>query len=61
MRPRCVNCKKLWPHDAVDVVICTFTCTFCAACAVTFLDLVCPKCLSTFQKHLIWPKSFLAE
>ncbi|WP_460852208.1 DUF1272 domain-containing protein [Nocardioides montaniterrae] len=44
MRPSCECCDVDLPPDSADAVICTFECTWCAACAHQCLDDVCPNC-----------------
>ena len=43
MRPDCERCGVDLPADAGGAFICSFECTFCAACAHA-LDELCPKC-----------------
>lgn len=44
LRPNCEYCDKdLAPH-ASDARICSYACTFCAACVETILFNVCPNC-----------------
>lgn len=35
LRPNCEWCDKDLPPDAPDARICSYECTFCAACAET--------------------------
>jgi hypothetical protein len=42
MRETCERCDAPLPHGA-EAVICSYECTFCAACSVA-LDGVCPNC-----------------
>ncbi len=44
LRPNCECCDKDLPNGAADALICTFECTFCAACAATHLGGRCPNC-----------------
>ena len=44
MRPGCECCDKDLPADAPGALVCSFECTFCAACAATVLKGVCPNC-----------------
>ena len=44
LRPGCECCDKDLPPDATDAKICSFECTFCAACAEGKLDGFCPNC-----------------
>ena len=43
MRPDCERCGVDLPADAGGAFICSFECTFCAACAEA-LDDRCPNC-----------------
>ncbi len=43
MRPDCERCGMALPADAPGAFICSFECTFCAACAEA-LDDRCPNC-----------------
>lgn len=44
MRPGCECCDKDLPADARGAYICSFECTFCAACAEGKLGGRCPNC-----------------
>lgn len=44
MRPHCESCGKDLPAQSTEARICSFECTFCAACAETKLHGVCPNC-----------------
>ena len=44
MRPGCECCDRDLPADAGGAFVCSFECTFCAACADTVLKGVCPNC-----------------
>ena len=44
LRPNCECCDRDLPPDATDARICTFECTFCAACASGQLGGICPNC-----------------
>jgi hypothetical protein len=44
LRPSCECCDKSLAPDATDARICSFECTFCAACAETVLEGRCPNC-----------------
>ena len=44
LRPGCECCDKDLPPDAADARICSFECTFCAACAVKLPGGLCPNC-----------------
>ena len=43
MRPDCERCGTDLPAEAPGAFICSFECTFCAACAEA-LDDLCPNC-----------------
>jgi hypothetical protein len=43
MRPDCERCGADLPAEAPGAFICSFECTFCAACAEA-LDDRCPNC-----------------
>jgi hypothetical protein len=44
LKPSCECCDADLPPDAPDARICSFECTFCAACADTRLAGRCPNC-----------------
>jgi hypothetical protein len=44
LRPNCECCDRDLPPETPDARICSFECTFCAACAQTVLRGVCPNC-----------------
>jgi hypothetical protein len=44
LRPSCECCQRELPADSADARICSFECTFCAACADTRLGGICPNC-----------------
>ena len=44
LRPNCECCDRDLPADGGDARICSFECTFCAACAETKLKGRCPNC-----------------
>ena len=44
MRPSCECCDRNLPPEADGAHICSFECTFCAACATSVLNGVCPNC-----------------
>jgi hypothetical protein len=57
LRPNCEYCDKDLPPDATDARICTYECTFCAACVETHLHNVCPNCGGGFEKRPIRPRT----
>lgn len=54
LRPTCENCNKPLPPDSTEARICTYECTFCAAC-VEALHNVCPNCGGAFVPRPIRP------
>lgn len=55
LRPNCEYCDKDLPVHATDARICSFECTFCAACVDTKLFNVCPNCGGGFVPRPIRP------
>ena len=44
LRPNCECCGKVLAPDSAQARICSFECTFCAACAIDPLQGRCPNC-----------------
>ncbi|KAA1182496.1 DUF1272 domain-containing protein [Rhizobium tropici] len=61
LRPNCECCDRDLPPDSEEAMICTFECTFCADCADTVLDGVCPNCGGDFVRRPIRPLALLAK
>jgi hypothetical protein len=55
LRPTCENCNRALPPDAPDARICTYECTFCAACVDGVLANVCPNCGGGFERRPVRP------
>lgn len=55
LRPNCEYCDKDLAVDAPDARICSYECTFCAACVETHLRNVCPNCGGGFVPRPIRP------
>jgi uncharacterized protein len=55
LRPNCEYCDKDLPPHSTDARICSYECTFCAACAIEKLDNVCPNCGGGFTPRPIRP------
>jgi hypothetical protein len=55
LRPNCELCDQDLPPDAPDARICSYECTFCAACVEDVLHDVCPNCGGGFQPRPIRP------
>jgi uncharacterized protein len=43
LRPSCECCNKDLTAESTDARICSFECTFCAACAAS-MEHACPNC-----------------
>lgn len=61
LRPNCECCDKDMPFDAIDAMICTFECTFCADCVETRLNGICPNCGGGFAPRPIRPAHLLEK
>jgi hypothetical protein len=55
LRPTCEHCDKALPPDALEARICSYECTFCAACVEGVLGNVCPNCGGGFSARPIRP------
>jgi uncharacterized protein len=44
LRPSCECCDRDLPPSSTEARICAFECTFCAGCAATKLQGICPNC-----------------
>ncbi|MEO7762182.1 MAG: DUF1272 domain-containing protein [Casimicrobiaceae bacterium] len=55
LRPTCEHCNKALLPDALDARICSYECTFCAACVESVLWNVCPNCGGGFVARPIRP------
>jgi len=55
LRPTCEHCNKALAPNATDARICSYECTFCAACVDTVLDNVCPNCGGGFAARPVRP------
>ena len=55
LRPTCEHCNKPLPPDAVDARICSYECTFCAACVDGVVKNVCPNCGGGFAPRPVRP------
>ena len=56
LHPQCEHCARALPPDALDAMICSFECTFCAACAHEVLHNVCPNCGGGFTQRPVRPR-----
>ena len=57
LRPTCENCNVALPPDSLEARICTYECTFCAACVERVLHNVCPNCGGGFVPRPVRPKT----
>lgn len=55
LRPTCEHCNKPLPPHALDARVCSYECTFCAACVDAVLGNVCPNCGGGFVPRPIRP------
>jgi hypothetical protein len=56
LRPTCENCNRPLPPNSTDARICSYECTFCAAC-VELLGNVCPNCGGGFAPRPVRPST----
>jgi hypothetical protein len=55
LRPTCENCNTPLPPGSTEARICSYECTFCAACVDAVLANVCPNCGGGFVPRPIRP------
>lgn len=55
LRPNCEGCDRDLPANAIDAMICTYECTYCAHCVEALLANVCPNCGGGFAPRPIRP------
>ena len=60
LRPDCERCGVDLSPDAA-AMICTYECTFCAACVAGPLAGVCPNCGGNFEARPVRPAAMLAK
>ena len=62
LRPNCECCDRDLPPDSPDALICSFECTFCAACAVDRLPGGrCPNCGGELVRRPVRPAAKLVN
>ena len=61
LRPNCECCDRDLPNGDPDARICTFECTFCAACVEERLGGVCPNCGGDLTPRPTRPPASLAR
>ncbi|MGB2833470.1 MAG: DUF1272 domain-containing protein [Methylotenera sp.] len=58
LRPTCEHCNTALPPDSLEARICSYECTFCAACIAHVLGHnICPNCGGGFVPRPIRPSS----
>lgn len=55
LRPTCEHCNTPLPPDSLAARICSFECTFCAACVDGVLAGICPNCGGGFVPRPVRP------
>lgn len=61
LRPKCELCDRDLPPESTEARICSYECTFCAACAEEPLHNVCPNCGGGLERRPIRPQAMLAR
>jgi len=61
LRPNCECCDKDLPNGAIDALICTYECTFCASCAERNFAGRCPNCGGDLLRRPTRPANMLAK
>lgn len=56
LRPTCEHCNKALPPNSLEARVCTYECTFCAACVESILaNNIYPNCGGGFVPRPIRP------
>jgi uncharacterized protein len=55
LRPTCEHCNTALPPASAQARICSYECTFCAACVDAVLGKVCPNCGGGFVPRPVRP------
>jgi uncharacterized protein len=61
LRPNCECCDRDLPPESTEARICTYECTFCAACAENVFAGACPNCGGGFVPRPIRPAGKLLK
>lgn len=61
LRPNCERCDRDLPPDCSQALICSFECTFCAACGNDVLHMRCPNCAGELLQRPCRPAAMLAQ
>jgi uncharacterized protein len=59
LRPNCECCDVDLPNESMAARICSYECTFCAACADQRLSNTCPNCGGELVRRPIRPAAKL--
>ena len=59
LRPTCEHCNTPLAPDSAEARICSYECTFCAACIDGILLNVCPNCGGGFEPRPVRPANDL--
>jgi hypothetical protein len=61
LRPNCECCDRDLPPESREAMICSYECTFCAACASEVLKGACPNCGGELVRRPVRPAAKLAK
>ena len=61
LKPNCECCDRDLPPESGEARICTFECTFCAACADARFAGHCPNCGGILVERPVRPAALLAR
>ena len=61
LRPNCEMCDCDLPPGSSEARICSFECTFCAACADGILKGHCPNCGGNLERRPVRPAAGLEK
>jgi hypothetical protein len=61
LRPNCECCDRDLPAESREAMICSFECTYCAACAAGVLAGICPNCAGELVRRPVRPLAKLTR
>jgi len=61
LRPNCECCDRDLLPDSLEVMMCSFECTYCKQCAETVLHGICPNCSGELVRRPVRPAAALAK
>jgi len=61
LRPCCECCGRDLPPASLEARICSYECTFCAACAEATLQGICPNCGGELVRRPVRPAAKLVS